>query len=130
MSTTDATHQHAIETCRPEDATPVTLDAAAIESTGREQLRELKAELGANGYVPARVTVDACFDADCSFETQSEADRIREYVRAAAFLGAGTVTVSFDAVAADGKVRSALAACAERARREGVALELDGPLAL
>ena len=119
-----------VESCQPEDATPVRLEAEALESTAPEYLRALKYELSDEGLVPARLTVDACFDDDCSLATQEEVDRIREYVRAAAFLGAGTVTVSFDAVADAEKVRPALAACAERARREGVALELDGPLSI
>lgn len=120
--------QHAIDCCRPVETTPVILDAETFDSTGRDYLRELKTELDANGYLPARVTVEACFGEDCSFATQDEVDRVRKYVHAAAFLGAGTVTVAFDEVADEAKVRPALAACAERARREGVTLELDGPL--
>lgn len=119
-----------VESCQPEDATPVRLEAESLESTAPEYLRDLKYELSDERLVPARLTVDACFDADCSLATQEEVDRIREYVRAAAFLGAGTVTVSFDAVADEEKVQPALEACAERARREGVALELDGPLSI
>ncbi|EFW91758.1 hypothetical protein ZOD2009_12932 [Haladaptatus paucihalophilus DX253] len=128
-ATRPSTIETAIERCRPADKTPVTLDAAALPS-GRDDLRDLQAELAAKEYVPAEVTVDACFDADCSFATQDEADRIREYIRTASFLGAGTVTVEFDTVADESKVRPSLAALKERARREGVTLELDGPLAL
>ncbi len=128
-ATRPTTIETAIECCRPTDKTPVTLDASALPSA-RDDLRELQRELDANDLVPAGVTVDACFDADCSFATQDEADRIREYVRTAAFLGAGTVTVEFDAVADESKVRPSLAALNERARREGVTLELDGPLSL
>jgi sugar phosphate isomerase/epimerase len=76
------------------------------------------------------VTVDACFDEDCSFATQDEADRLREYVRAAAFLGAGSITVSVHEVADEHKVLPALSACAERARREGVTFEVEGPVSL
>jgi sugar phosphate isomerase/epimerase len=108
----------------------VKLDAATIDSTAREYLRELKAELDREGYVPARLTVDVCLSEDCPFATQNEVDQLREYVRAASFLGATTVTASFDEVADESAARSALAACADRARRDGVHLELDGPVSL
>lgn len=120
----------AVEDCRPEKATPVRLEAEALDSTAPDYLRELKEDLTDERLVPARLIVDACFDEDCSLSTQEEAQRIREYIRAASFLGAGTLTVSFDGVANERKVRPALAACAERARRDGVAIEIDGPLAL
>lgn len=120
----------AVEGCRPEEATPVRLEAEALDSTAPDYLRELKEELTGEDLVPARLIVDACFDEDCSLSTQEEATRIREHIRAASFLGTGTLTVSFDGVANERKVRPALAACAERARRDGVVLEIDGPLSL
>jgi hypothetical protein len=129
MSTTSSTDR-TIDRCRPADATPVALEAAALESTAPEYLRDLKADLTASGLVPAELTVDACFDEDCSLATQAEADRIRGYVRAGSFLGVGTVTVSVDDVADPEKVRPALSACAERAAREGVAFDVEGPLAV
>lgn len=131
MSTTQSADAHrAVSRCQPEDLTPVTLDAATFDSTARTFLRELQAELDRQGYVPARVTVDLCLTENCPFATQKEVDRLREYVRAASFLGASTVTARFDDVADESAARSALAACAERARREGVRLELDGPVSL
>lgn len=120
----------AVEPCRSEEATPVRLNADGLDSTAPDYLREFKEELAADGLVPANLAVEACFDEDCSLSTQEEAERIREHIRAAAFLGAGTLTVSFDDVADERKVRPALAACAERARRDGVVLEIDGPLSL
>ncbi len=120
----------AVEPCRSEEATPVQLDGDALDSTAPDYLRDLKEELASDRLVPARLSVEACFDEDCSLSTQEEAERIREHIRAAAFLGAGTLTVSFDEVANERKVRPALAACAERARRDGVTLELDGPFSL
>lgn len=130
MSTTASPDvEHAIDRCRPADATPVTLEADALPSS-RDELRELQNELDSNDFVPAAVTVEARFDEPCSYATQDEADRVRECVRSAAFLGAGTVTVEFDGVADETKVRPALAAVRERARREGVTLEIDGPLTL
>lgn len=129
-ATRSADVRTAVERCRVEDATPVTLDADAIPSTAPESLRELKRELDDDDLVPARVVVDACFGEDCSFATQQEADRLREYVRAASFLGASTVTVDFDGVADESKVRPALAAVAERAHREGVTLDVDGPVSV
>lgn len=119
-----------VEACRPADATPVTIDASELGSTAPGHLRELKRELGERGLVPAELAVDARFEEDCSLATQAEADRVRDQVRAAAFLGASTVTVSVDAVADDSKAESALRACAERAAREGVVLDVDGPVAL
>lgn len=120
----------AIEQCRPEEATPVELDADALDSTAPDYLRDLKEDLAGERLVPARLTVEACFDEDCSISTQEEAERVREHIRAASFLGAGRLTVSFEEVADEAKVRPALEACDERAHRDGVTLELDGPLSL
>lgn len=131
MSTTSPPNvDRTIERCRPEDVTPVRLEATALESTAPEYLRDLKCELNREGLFPARLTVTARFDEDCSLRTQEEADRIREYVRAASFLGAGAVTVECDAVCDVEKVRPALAACAERAAREGLTFDLDAPITL
>ncbi|WP_226041516.1 hypothetical protein [Natrinema sp. DC36] len=127
MSTTSSP-ESAIDRCQPADATPVALEATALESTAPEYLRDLKRELTADGLVPAELTVAACFDEDCSLATQDEVDRIRGYVRAGSFLGVGTVTVTVDDIADPAKVRPALAACAERADREGLAFELEGPI--
>ncbi|WP_049941663.1 hypothetical protein [Haloterrigena turkmenica] len=119
-----------IDRCRPADATPVTLEAETLDSTAPEYLRDLKRELTDEGLVPARLSVDACFDEDCSLATQDEIERVRGYVRAGSFLGVGSVTVRIDDVADPAKVRPALAACAERAEREGLALELEGPITI
>jgi len=119
-----------IDCCQPADATPVALEAAALESTAPEYLRGLKSELTDEGLVPAELTVDACFDEDCSLATQEEVDRLRGYVRAASFLGVGSVTVTVDDVADPAKVRPALSACAERADREGIAFDLEGPITI
>lgn len=131
MSATPAPDVEAAkEYCQPEDVTAVSLDAAGLESTAPEYLRDLKHELASEGLYPAGVSVDARFDEDCSFATQDEADRLREYVRAAAFLGAGSITVRIHEVADESKVLPALSACAERARREGVTFEVEGPVSL
>lgn len=119
-----------IEGSSTADVTPVTLDAAALDSTAPGYLRDLKRELSQQGVIPASVTVEACFDAGGSLEIQSEVDRIRGYVRAASFLGAGTVTVACDQVANPDVVRPALEACAERAVREGLRFEFEGPVEL
>ncbi len=129
MSTTSS-HGSTIDRCHPADATPVTIEAAALESTAPAYLRDLKERLTDEGLVPAELTVDACFDEDCSLATQAEVDRIRGYVRAGSFLGVGTVTVTVDGVADPEKVRPALAACAERADRDGLAFALEGPIAV
>lgn len=129
MSTTPSSDaEPAIEGCRPADVTPVTLEADRLESTAPAYLRDFKRELTAEGLFPAGLAVDACFAEDCSLATQDEVDRVRGYVRAGAFLGVGTVTVRVDDVADPETVRPALAAVAERARREGLAFELEGPI--
>ncbi|WIV67178.1 hypothetical protein [Natrialbaceae archaeon AArc-T1-2] len=122
--------ERTIERCRPEDLTPIRLEASALESTAPDHLRALGRELNREGLVPARLVVNACFDADCSLRTQAEANRIRDYVRAASVLGAGTVTVDCETIANPQKVRPALAACAERAEREGLRFELDAPITI
>ena len=131
MSTTSPPNvDRTIERCRPEDVTPVRLEADTLESTAPEYLRDLKRELNRNDLFPAGLTVSACFAEDCSLSTQQEVDRLRGYVRAGAFLGVGSVTVRCDEVADPEKVRPALAACAERAEREGLSFELDAPITL
>jgi len=115
-----------IEGCRPTDSTPVTVDADTIADASREDLRSLADDLADEGYVPAEVAVDAAFEEDCSLATQREADRLRELVENAAFLGANRLTVEVREAAAPEKVRPALSAVAERARRDGLAVEVDG----
>lgn len=124
MSTSSAPTP-AVEQCRPEEATPVTIDADDLESTAPEYLRDLKYELSKDDYVVARLTVQTCFDEDCSLETNREIERLRKYVRAAAFLGASKLTVHVDQVRNPEKVEPALTACEERARREGVSLVVE-----
>lgn len=127
MSTTPSQSvERAVAACRPADVEPVELDADALETTAPEYLRDLKAELAAEGYQPAALSVEGCFTEDCSFATQREADRLRDYVRAASFLGAGRVTVRVDDVADEAKVEPALTALSERAEREGVTLSVEG----
>ncbi|MDJ1433358.1 hypothetical protein [Halostagnicola sp. A-GB9-2] len=131
MSTSsNPTIDQTIEQCQPEDITPVRLEAETVESTSPSYLRELKSELQENGLFPAGLTIEVSFDEDCSLITQREADRIREYVRAGSFLGVGSVHVSVDDVANPEKVRPALDACFERARRDGIALEIDSSVPL
>jgi sugar phosphate isomerase/epimerase len=128
MSTTRSAVVDTVERRRTEDVTPVTIAADDLESTAPEYLRDLKYELSSEGYVPARVEADACFAEDCSLATQEEVERLRDVIRAAAFLGVSTLAIGVDEVADREKVEPALEACAERARREGVSLSVDGPL--
>ena len=123
MSTTQSGGIEAtLQGCRPAEIEPIVIDADDLESTAPEHLRDLKAELASRGYQPATLSVGARFDADDTLETQREADRIRELVRAAAFLGAGRIEVSLDEIADPSVTEPALSALAERARREGVEL--------
>jgi hypothetical protein len=112
--------------CRPAEIDPIVIDAADLDSTAPAHLRDLKAELSARGYQPATLSVDACFDCEDTLATQREADRLREFVRAAAFLGAGRVEVRLDEVSDPTAADPALSALAERARREGVELVRTG----
>lgn len=118
--------EQAVAACRPVEIDPVELSAESFESTAPEYLRELKRELSAEGYQPAQVTVEGSFAEDCSLATQAEADRLRGFVRAASFLGAGSLTVTIDEVGDVEKVRPALSALKERAHREGVTLTVEG----
>lgn len=131
MSTTSPSDgDPAIEGCQPADVTPVTLEASALDSTAPQYLREFKRDLIERGLAPAALTVEACFDEDCSLATQKEIDRVRRYVRAGSFLGVGTVTVTIDDVADPEKVRPALSATAERAERDGLTLDVAGDASL
>ncbi len=125
MSTT-AEAGRAVAGCRPTAGTPVTIAADSIESTSEQYLQRFKAELDAEGYVPAEVLVSAEFDEDCSITTQAEADRVRDVIHAADYLGAGTVRLEIDDIADPSKVRPAVSALRERAQREGLTLTVDG----
>jgi hypothetical protein len=121
MSTTEPSGiDAAIDGCRPAEIDPIVVDAGDLESTAPEYLREFKSGLAARGYHPATLAVDACFADDCPIAAGEEADRLRGFVRAAAFLGAGRIEVRIDEVADADAVESTLSALAERARREGV----------
>jgi len=131
MSATPAPDvERTIEHAKPEDVDPVRLTAEGLDSTAPEYLRDLRRQLTEKGLYPAGIEVRAHFDEDCSIETQHEVDRVRGYVRAASFLGAGKVTVRVSEVVSEGKVRPALEACAERARREGLGFEVEGPVSI
>ena len=112
--------------CRPAEVDPIVIDAADLGSTAPAHLRDLKTELSTRGYQAATLAVDACFDCEDTLSTQREADRLREFVRAASFLGAGRVEVRLDEVSDPNAAEPALSALAERARREGVELVRTG----
>lgn len=124
MSTTP--RSDTVEGCRPTEQTPVAVDAATIAGASRDDLRTVAAELAREGYVPAEVTATARFEEDCSLATQSEADRLRDLVDAAAFIGANRLTVAVETVECPEKARPALSAVAERAHRDGISLDVDG----
>ncbi|SNR31632.1 hypothetical protein [Halorubrum vacuolatum] len=127
MSTTERTGVEAtIRRCRPADIQPIVIDGDDLESTAPGHLSDLKSALTERGYQPATITVEACFAADCTLATQEEADRLRGFVRAAAFLGAGRVELRIDEIADPERTEPALAALAERASREGVDLVRTG----
>lgn len=130
MSTTQRTAETIIEGCRPTDATPVTIDAASLDSTSTSYLRDLKARLRGDGFVAAELDATASFDEDCSLSTQETVDRVRNLVDAASFLGADTLRLEVESVANQTKARPALDACIERADREGVRLDVTGAVSL
>lgn len=105
--------------------TPALIPADAIESTANRDLREAKQQLDAAGIVPAGITVTASFDEACPLAVQEEADRVREYVRAADYLDAGRIVVRVEAAADEELVAETLAACRERAERDGVLFEVE-----
>ncbi|MFC4359914.1 hypothetical protein ACFO0N_18360 [Halobium salinum] len=127
MSTTHVPDAEAPVGCRRAQVTPVEIAATDLESTAADYLRSLKAELGADGYQPAAVRASAAFETDCSLATQREVDRLRDFVAAAALLGAGRLTVEVEDATCDAaKLTPALRALAERAGREGVRLTVEG----
>lgn len=107
--------------------TPVSLDAASLASTAPDYLRDLQRDLAETGRAPVELAASVCFEDDCPFATQSAADRVRDLVRAASLLGANRLKLTVEGEEPSDGAESALAACAERARREGVPLEIDGP---
>ncbi|KAB1188480.1 MULTISPECIES: hypothetical protein [Haloferax] len=113
---------------RTADLTPLVVDASALDSTAPEHLRDLKSGLADEGYLPAELVVEARFEEDCPLAVQSESDRIRDLVRAAAFLGAGRIVVDVAECCRPDDVENTLAALDERAHREGVAFEVRGPI--
>jgi len=125
-----ATHDPVLEHEPIEDVTPVRLQATSLESTAPEYLLTCKRDLADGGLAPAVLSIEARFDTDCSLDVQEEVDHVREHVRAASFLGAGRVTVHVEEVADEATAVPALEACAERAEREGVHLEVEGPVAV
>jgi sugar phosphate isomerase/epimerase len=129
-STTGSRVERAVAASSPADVESVELTAAALDSTTPDYLRELKAELAAGGYQPATLRVEASFDESGSLAAQREADRLRELIRAASFLGAGRLAVDVGRVADEAAAEPALAALRERAEREGVTLTLDGPVSV
>mgnify|MGYP005848688653 CR=1 FL=1 len=127
MSTTRSDGIEAtLQGCRRAEIEPIVIDAADLDSTAPDHLRDLKAEFSTRGYQPATLSVAARFDDDDTLAAQREADRLRDLVRAAAFLGASRIEVRLDAVADPSVAEPALKALAERARREGVELVRSG----
>lgn len=112
------------------DVTPIRLDASSLDSTAPAYLRDLQSQLAEDGLAPVELRVDACFDDDCPIETQSEADRVRGLVRAAAFVGANRVTVRLEGDEPTDAAETALEACAERARREGLSFAVEETVAV
>ncbi|AGN02905.1 hypothetical protein L593_14855 [Salinarchaeum sp. Harcht-Bsk1] len=127
MSTTQ---RQAVDHEPVQDVTAVRLDAESLESTSPEYLRDCRAGLVGEGLAPVELAVEARFDADSSLDTEAEADRIRGLIRAATFLGANRVVVRIDAASVPDAADTALRACAERARREGVGFEIEGPVTI
>lgn len=129
MSTLESSPvETAIESCRPTDLTPIVLDASSLDSTAPEHLRDLKGGLAEQGYLPAELVVEAEFSDDGPLAVQSESDRLREFVRAASFLGVGRIAVDVGDCCRPDEVETTLAALEERAHREGVAFEARGPI--
>ncbi|ADQ67325.1 hypothetical protein GL213_08750 [Halogeometricum borinquense] len=131
MSTTPIQQSSAAEAIDADavtDVTPISLSASNLDSTAPEYLRDLKSDLAADGYHPTVLTVEVCFGEDCPFATQTVADDLREFVRAASFLGAARLELTVTEVADEDTVETALRALDERAHREGVHFSVSGPI--
>lgn len=115
-----------VDGCHPTNQTPVAVDATTIADSSRQEIRTLADTLSDEGYVPAEVTAETEFCEDCSLDTQREANRLRDLVNAASFLGANRLSVTVEHVEAPEKARPALSAVAERANREGLAFDVEG----
>lgn len=120
MST--GSQESAVASCRPADVEPVTLPAAALESTAPEYLHDLRGELDEQGRTVAEVTLSVAFEEASALAVQATADRVREHVRVASQLGAGRLSVTVETCADATTATPALGAVRERARREGVTL--------
>lgn len=128
MSTESASGEPSIETaCRPTNVTPVEIDGNELEVSDTDRIRAFKESLVEAGYQPTTLRVSARFEEDCSLVTQREVDRLREYLRAAAFLGVTELAIDLECVSSSEKVGPALSALAERGRRDGVTVTVDGP---
>ncbi|WP_247728414.1 hypothetical protein [Halovivax limisalsi] len=129
-----ATHRstiaETIDGCRPIETTPIDVDASSLESTDTAYLRDFKRTLREEGFTPARLTVEAGFDGTCSLETQATADRVREYIRVGSFLGIDSLLVECRTEGDGERIRSALRACADRADRAGIRLDVSGDVDL
>jgi hypothetical protein len=133
MSTTPAQQSSAAEALDADavtDVTPVAVSASNLDSTAPAYLRDLKSDLAADGCHPTVLTVETRLDEDCPLATQTVVEALREYVRAAAFLGAARLELTVDAVADEDAVETALRALAERARREGVHFSASGAISV
>jgi sugar phosphate isomerase/epimerase len=115
----------AADCCEDAPVRAVRLDGAAVESTARPYLRALKRGLRERGLTPASVSVAADFSGEGPLAAQTESDRLREYVEAAAFLGADRLAVRVGEGVDDDRTETALAALEERAAREGVDLRVE-----
>jgi sugar phosphate isomerase/epimerase len=105
--------------------TPVRLDAASLPSIAPDFLRDLQRDLADTGRAPVELAATVSFEDDCPIATQSAADRVRDLVRAASLLGVNRLALTVEGGDPSEAATTALAACTERARKEGVTLEID-----
>jgi len=124
MSTTQSDGiKAALRGCRPAEIEPIVVDAADLESTAPETTSETSKPSSPPAATSPQPSLSRPGStAATRFATQREADRLRELVRAASFLGAGRIEVRLDEVPDRNAAEPALSALAERARREGVEL--------
>lgn len=115
-------------TCEALDATPVTLHTDDLPSTAPSDLRAIQHRLTTTDRIPARLQTTVTFDDDCPFAINEIVTNLRDYLRAADFLGITTFTIAVTAYPspAQSAIRDALTAFRERAHRHGITVTVTG----
>lgn len=107
--------------------TPVRIEAEKLETTDPEYLRDLKFDFAQNGLVPAEMVISGYFDAGTAQGIRLELDAIKEYIRAAAFIGISQVCISIESPKTLKPTDELFTPYIDYARKEGISLHIKGP---